>query len=506
MPMPDEQRPPTQPGVTAGHPALQAGALPLAVGLGDTERERVLLPALEEDGSFVITNRSLAADELLAHLRQHHVAAVLVPFDLHRLNSTILRDLVQSGVPLVLLVPDPDDARWAGVPVVLPLDQDAAAIRQALEDTVRGERPRPASPSQSTAAPAGPPPVQPERANAPPPVEFQVLAFVSGRGSPGRTTAALNLATALGAIAPTVLVDMDACGPSVAAYIDADPTRNLYMLAHADPHTPLEWDRAIESEVQPLAARSPHGHVICGIPKLEMRGGVSPAFCERLIAELKARYRYIILDSGADLLGPDVALHRAATSLADLVVLVAESSIAGLWHARTALRLLHEQLAVSPERTRLLINRHDRRYHHRRSEIEWNLGASIGVIPFDYPAASRALMLQRPLVLNDRSRAAKALRDLAQRLHGGTITLPPEPEGNRVTRWWQAFRARFRRRGQQPGGGAPMLPIPPAPYTAQHHVDPIREAAVLDTNTPAAGPRGRKKGRQDGEYETAHGA
>ena len=502
--MSDELRPSPQPGMTPGHPMPQSGALPLAIGLGDVERERILLPALEQDGSFVIMHRSLAADELLAYLREHHVAAVLVAFDLHRLNSTILRDLVQSGVPLVLLVPDPSDARWAGVPVVLPLALDAVAIRLALEDTVRGERPRLApTPNEP---PAGQPTVPPEQASAPPPAEFQVLACISGRGSPGRTTVALNLATALGAVAPTVLVDVDVCGPSVAAYIDADPTRNLSMLAHADPHTPQEWDLAIESEVQPIAARSPHGYVICGIPKLEMRGGVAPAFFERLIAKLKTRYRYIILDTGADLLGPDVALHRTATGLADLVVLVADSSIVGLWHARTALRLLHEQLAVCPERTRLLINRHDRRYHHRRTEIEWNLGASIGVVPFDYRAASRALMAQQPLVMNGRSRAAQALRDLAQRIHGGTITLPPEQEGNRVTRWWQAFSGRFSLREQQSGSATPMPPIPLAPHIAQPQVDRIAEATVLSTNTPPAGPRGQEKGRQDGEYESAHGA
>ena len=35
-----------------------------------------------------------------------------------------------------------------------------------------------------------------------------------------------------------MLVDSDLSGPSIAAHIDADPTRNIYMLAHAEPETP----------------------------------------------------------------------------------------------------------------------------------------------------------------------------------------------------------------------------------------------------------------------------
>ena len=52
---------------------------------------------------------------------------------------------------------------------------------------------------------------------------------------------AINLATALGAVEPTVLIDADFASPSVAAYLDRDPSRNLCTLAHAVRESPHAW-------------------------------------------------------------------------------------------------------------------------------------------------------------------------------------------------------------------------------------------------------------------------
>src|SRR5438132_1643140 len=82
-------------------------------------------------------------------------------------------------------------------------------------------------------------------------------------------------------------------------------------------------------ETQPLGVRSPHGVVLCGVPKPEMRTGVTVRFFERLIGELERRYRYVILDVGADLLGAEAAVHRCALGRARLTMLVAAADLVG---------------------------------------------------------------------------------------------------------------------------------------------------------------------------------
>lgn len=432
----------SRPGTTRGRRRApldghDAPPFRLAVGLGDPERERLLLPALGESGEFLVAERCLAADQLLACVQGGRVDAALVAFDLHRLTNGALAELARTRTPLVLLAPlvGGEEHRQSFRGLVLPPDAPVDAVRQTLLAAIRGERARATRATTESATPADEPARAAEAATA----TLSVIAVSGGHGSPGRTTVAVNLAAALGAVAPTVLVDADLAGPSIAAFLDADPTRNLAMLAHAEPATPPEWERAIAQETQPLAARSPHGAVLCGVPKPEVRPAVSAHFLERLLAELQRRYRYVILDVGADVLGSEAVVHRIALAQAGQVLLVADADLIGLWRARTALALLGTQLQRGPEHIALVINRHDRRYHHGRREIEWALGVpAAAVIPYDHRGVQRSLAAQRPAVLDRRSRAGRALLDLAERAHGGRVVLPPEPTVNgrvRRPRW-----------------------------------------------------------------------
>lgn len=423
--------------------------LNVAVGLGDPARERALLLSLNGSGDITVVARCLSADQVIARARDGDVAAVLVAFDLHRLTSDSLVTLAQTGIALVVLAPDERALPWpyreTCPGLVVPLDAAPETIRAALWAAVRGERH------------AFGPPVPARRdfphpsADAPPlpTTAGSVLAIASGPGSPGRTTVALNLAVALGAVAPTVLVDVDLAGPSIAAHLDLDPTRNLAMLAHADPSTPAAWDRALAEELQPLTGRSPRGVVLCGLPKLELRTTVSRDFFERLITVLRQRYRYVVCDQGADLLGSDLSLHRVTLGLADRILLVAAADLLGLWRARAGLDLLRSQLHVSPEHLALVINRHQPRHHHPRSEIEWAFGMpASAVIPDDPVGAARAMAVQQPLALDSRSRAGRTLVDLASRVHAGAITLPPELHAERRRGWppWLPLRRFLRPR------------------------------------------------------------
>ena len=412
-------------------------SLRLALGLGDQELEQRLRPAFDAAEDVLVVAQCLAADQLLQAVESREVDAVVVAWSLHRLTDAVLEQLDRSGLPVALLVPDPNDQRWrAWRGPVMNVAADEATIRQALVAARRGEHfisvNRPRTPAQPVIVKDAV-----SRASHSP----GVIAVAGGAGSPGRTTVAINLAAALGAAVPTVLLEADLCAPTVAAFLDRDPSRNLCTLAHAVREDPHAWALALADELQPLCSASPQTRVLCGLPKREMRSSIAPAFMERLIVELAAHYRYVVIDVGPDWLGTDVAAanHRAALASAQQVLLVSASDLVGLWHTRTALDQLERQLGIERQNVQLVLNRHDARFHHSASEVAWHLGAPVSaVIPFDYAAAQRAIAQQRPLIVDSHSRVSRAVLDLAERVHAARLRLPVEP-GVHVgaDSWWR---------------------------------------------------------------------
>lgn len=426
----------------------------LAVALGDAGRELLFLATLDEWEEFA-SEVCVHAAELTARVRAGEIDAMLVSSELPGLTPAVAMELARThvGERLVLLAPEPTAHPWGnlGLPAVLPLEATPADVRAVLAvgapSTVpTGRRPQADAPVPARlAAPARPEP-SPDR-------PFAVLAVASGAGSPGRTMVALGLAAALGAVAPTALVDADLAGPSLAALLDANPRRNVFQVAYGRPEGPGEWDEALGRALQPLGARSPHGRALCGMATAAMRAGVSPQFFGRLVGELQARFRHVILDLGADLFGTDVALHRTALGLADQILLVTTPDLTDLLRAQAALDGLELQLGLERERVALVVNRHDRRRHPGRREIEWGLGRPLAaLVPHDHAGVGRAKAARRPVVLERCSRAGRALLELAGRVHGGAVALPPDPPG----RWWRRLRPWHR--GEQ----ARKSPVPEA--------------------------------------------
>ena len=410
-----------------GHPDYTSGQaeLPLlrvAIGLGNAERERVLLSTLGENGDLVIVDRCLSADQLISLVRREDVDVVLIGITLHRLNHAAAMELARNPVPVVLLADPNGDSPWSEIlGPALPWDADASVIRQAVIDAFSAgrEQTRHASSHRNRSLPAAP------AASVDEPPIGRVIVVAGGHGSPGRTTVALNLAATLGTMASTVIVDADLSAPSLAARVDADPTRNLSVLAQADAATVGELDDALAQEIQPLTMSESACSLICGVPSSVPKTAISSAFFERLIDRLQRRYQYVVIDIGADLSGTSVQLHRSALWRADEVVFVAGADLISLWQAKTALDIILTHMHLDPDHVHLVINRHDRRHHHRIPEIEWALGLpATAVIPFDYPHVQRALAAQQPLVHDRRSRVGRALRDLAAHIHRGRVVAP----------------------------------------------------------------------------------
>jgi Flp pilus assembly CpaE family ATPase len=256
---------------------------------------------------------------------------------------------------------------------------------------------------------------------------------------------AINLATALGAAAPTVLVELDLCAPALAAYLDADPSRNVCTLAHAVRDDPHLWGPALGDELQPLRSGAGQAFLLCGPPKREMRTSLGPALVERLIDELAQRFQWVILDVGPELIGIETApaTHRAALARADHLLLVGAADFVGVWHARTALEQVERLLSIERRRVNVILNRHDARYHHSRQEVEWHLRAPVvSVIPFDHAGLQRATLEQRPAVLDSTSRAGRALLSLAEGMHDGKLRLPVPAASDSRGGWWRRLLRR----------------------------------------------------------------
>jgi Flp pilus assembly CpaE family ATPase len=417
--------------------------LRLALALGDQEREQRLRPALDEDPELLVAAQCLAADQVLGAVESRQVDAVIIAWGLHRLSESLLAQLERSGLPLVVLVPAAELDGWRKRHrLVLPLDVDAATVCAVIKAAGRGERlVLSRDRARAEAAPS-------ELRETPGSQELAVLAVTGGHSSPGRTTIAINLAAALGAVAPTVLLDLDLSAPSTHAYLDRDPSRNICTLAHAVRENSHAWGGVLRDELQPLGVRNSSAQILCGLPKPEMRSSLTPQFVRRLVAEASSQARYVVLDVGPDLLGMEAAAsaHRAALSAAHCVLLVASADLVGLWQARSALGLIEAQVQVDRSRMSLVLNRFDARHHHARVEVEWHLGLpAAAVVPHDHAATQRAIANQEPLVLDSNSRAARAILGLAERVHQGSVRLP------------DARTARGNKNWLQRGWGAPSF-------------------------------------------------
>ena len=410
----------------ASGPVRSERLVRLAVGLGDTEREHRLLPALTQNEELVVVQRSLAADELLERIRAGGVDVALLAGDLHRLSADRQRQLLGCGVPVVVLSAPAEQAHWRSAgSAVVGLDASAAEVSEAIAAVLDGLAPA-AEPAEERIDVAAEPEDDAGGSTSSVP---SLIAVAGAAGSPGRSTVALNLAASLGAVTATALVDLDILAPSQAMLIDGDPTRNIYMLAHAAPETTREWDHRLEQELQPIGHRSRFGRVLCGVPKPEMRSSVSARFLGELLSQLQQRYRYVVLDLGDDALEPGSAVGQLALHAAGRILLVSTADVLGLWRTRLVINRLdgaHDRLAV-------VVNRYDKRQHHSRKEIEWNLGLPLAaLVPYDRPAMERALAKQRPAVLDRKSRAGRGLLDMAARLHGDRLFLPPDEQPRRT--------------------------------------------------------------------------
>jgi hypothetical protein len=425
----------------------------LALAVGEPHEARLL--ALLEDPDLQVARRGCTVSVFCSNVREVREALVHTDsVDVMVMSSTLqavppatLRELVQIGRPLVLLVPDPTAVQWAEVTApVLGLDTDAAALAAAIGEALFGHRPartpspRPGSVRGGTAT----------TETSPPRLKSEVITISSAEAHEGCTSAvAVPLAYALSFAGPTVLLDVNSRGSAVEFHLDhVDPARGLPDLGRRmqptteQPRPMLDseeaWNEALESELQPMGLTG-QGWVGCGISTQTYREYLTDDLLQRVVATLRASRRFIVLDgSGSGWTPADPALDRAALQLADRVLVVLRPDEQGIERARRILG--GDQSTRYRERIGLVLNQVGLPGTDEAiGWIEFELGAPVvASFPFDpiHMAAARAH--HRPVLLEPGSRLEKPLLALASRLAGGgPIRLPASPRPSTLTPWWR---------------------------------------------------------------------
>jgi Flp pilus assembly CpaE family ATPase len=240
------------------------------------------------------------------------------------------------------------------------------------------------------------------------------VAVCSGKGSPGATFVATNLAAAMaGNGMDVLLLDLDPAGGDVCCYLGLDPRKGLYPLLRME-GIPTEPERLLaEAE-----ARSGF-QVLGGFPDAcELDGSQKTLVAVLRTAKLSGRT--VVVD-----IGRVSEANAPLAAEADLVMLVVRPDLVSVLGAERALRCL-EAATVSRERVVAVVCGLERRRPGDRAEVADALGLPVlGAVPLDRRRMRKALLAQAPASTRRFRRAFGAFATTVQRL---IATPGPAPE------------------------------------------------------------------------------
>jgi Flp pilus assembly CpaE family ATPase len=227
---------------------------------------------------------------------------------------------------------------------------------------------------------------------------MSVIAVCSGKGSPGATFVAVNLATALARGNDVLLLDLDPAGGDVAAYLGLDPRRGILPLLRMDNEIPKPEAIVHEAEDRDgLLALS-------GFPESSPIASSSVLSC--LVDRAKQTDRTVVVDIGR--ITSDSALVARE---ADFILIVVRPDLVSVLGAERALKFLKER-RVDLSLTASVISGLERRRPGDIAEVGKAMGISVvGTIPLHHRSARRALIAQKPI---RKGRLHKSFRMLAE--------------------------------------------------------------------------------------------
>ena len=241
-----------------------------------------------------------------------------------------------------------------------------------------------------------------------------VIAFLGAKGGVGTTTIAVNVAASIGAAKDSnvIMADLHA-----AAYGDVG------LLLGVEPRfsvvDALENARRLDAAfLKGLVARAKPGIDVLASPETPSVRVPEGRQVRALIDRLAALYRAVVLDVPRSDIGMIEALEPATA-----IVVVVNQELPTVRRAAQIAALLRQR--HGKDRLGSVVSRYDARAEIGQDDIERVVGLPVwGVLPSDYRLALQAANQGCPLVVDNHSRLADAMRQLAQK-----VSRPQEAPG-----------------------------------------------------------------------------
>jgi pilus assembly protein CpaE len=360
-----------------------------AIASGDKTSAAQLLAALEQTG-------------MVASIKQWSIPAEKLPDSAESLPDIIFLDLardpelyfafgaqlrrIRPAIKLVACsatVPPTAhlllEAMRSGVQDVLPKPVNATALKEILSAFVRDHETKDRQSLE------------------------KLIVVMGSKGGVGTTSIAVNLAVQLSTFARkrTALLDF-AC-----------PLGNVHLLLDVQPRFSIRdavdsMDRLDSHFFTGLLTHHKSGlDVLCGTSHPEEWQTIPIPPLERIVNVAQNAFDVVLVDMGSQFSSEWASVLRSSR----MILIVAEANVPSLWSLERRLLAL-SGLGISPDRTRIIINRWHKSDDETLDSIQKEIHRPIfACVPNDFRKASQAINLGVPLidnhnnVLNDRYRA-----------------------------------------------------------------------------------------------------
>jgi pilus assembly protein CpaE len=238
----------------------------------------------------------------------------------------------------------------------------------------------------------------------------EVFGFIGAKGGVGTTTAAVNVATALAKVAPTLLIDLHLTHGDAAVLFGAEPRFSI-VDALENTH---RFDEAFFRGLVTATKAGPA--LLASSDRALLPYGDVQRF--RAVLDFAAQlYRYVIVDVPRS----DGAALDALDGASQLVVVANQELAAARSASRLAAALRHR---YGRDRVLVIMSRVDKHAEISQADLEKVVGSKVEhTLPSDYRLALQALNRGRPLALDNHNALAAGFRGLAKAL----ARVEPEP-------------------------------------------------------------------------------